>query len=55
MWFQIDCGLAEAVRIAAVECGLDGSKFMPDVRPADQRFGDFQANGMSAYVKAAFV
>lgn len=52
MWFQIDAGLSEAVRVAAVECGLDGSKFMPDVRPADQRFGDFQANGVLSYAKS---
>ena len=52
MWFQIDAWLSESVRMAAVECGVDGDLFVPDVRPADQRFGDFQANGVLAYDKA---
>lgn len=51
MWFQIDAGLSEAVRMAAAECGITNDAFMPDVRPADQRFGDFQANGVLQYAK----
>ncbi|MDR1596039.1 MAG: arginine--tRNA ligase [Puniceicoccales bacterium] len=52
MWFQIDCGLANAVTAAAELCGISPLEFSPDVRQADPRFGDFQANGILPYAKA---
>ena len=42
MWFQVDSGLSEEVSIAAAACGIQRDELFPDVRPADQRFGDFQ-------------
>ena len=52
MWFQIDSGLSEEVSIAAAACGIQRDELFPDVRPADQRFGDFQANGVMPYAKS---
>lgn len=52
MWFQIDSGLSEEVSIAAAACGIQRDELFPDVRPADQRFGDFQANGVMSYAKS---
>ena len=39
-----------ALRTAAASAGLDGD-FEPVVRPADPRFGDYQANGILPYAK----
>ncbi|MSU23969.1 MAG: arginine--tRNA ligase [Opitutus sp.] len=37
---------------AAVAAGLETGAFTPEVRPADPRHGDFQANGVLGYAKA---
>jgi arginyl-tRNA synthetase len=37
---------------AAADAGLDSSAFTPDVRAADPRHGDYQANGVLAYAKS---
>ena len=52
MWFQVDSGLSEEVSIAAATCGIQRDELFPDIRPADQRFGDFQANGVMPYAKS---
>ncbi|MDR1413426.1 MAG: arginine--tRNA ligase [Puniceicoccales bacterium] len=52
MWFQIDVGLADGVQKAAESCDIFPSDFSPDVRQADSRFGDFQANGILPYAKS---
>ena len=51
IWFHPSKELDEILRTTAREAGLDAS-FDPMVRPADPRFGDFQANGALAYAKA---
>lgn len=38
--------ISDALRRAAAEIGLEERAFDPVVRPADPRFGDFQANGI---------
>lgn len=38
--------ISDALRRAAAEIGLEEKAFDPVVRPADPRFGDFQANGI---------
>jgi arginyl-tRNA synthetase len=43
--------LAAALVSAAATAGLE-SDFSPEIRPADPRHGDFQANGVLAYAKA---
>ncbi|MDR2603500.1 MAG: arginine--tRNA ligase [Puniceicoccales bacterium] len=51
MWFQIDVGLSTVVLEAAQACNISAVDFSPDIRQADQRFGDFQANGVLPYAK----
>jgi arginyl-tRNA synthetase len=49
-WFDVARHLEEKLRDSARELGWkDG--FAPDVRTADPRFGDFQANGVLPYAK----
>lgn len=43
--------LAAAVDRAAAAAGADGSLFEAQIRPADPRFGDYQANGILPYAK----
>lgn len=43
--------LQEALRRAAGHIGEDAAIFDPQVRPADPRFGDYQANGVLGYAK----
>jgi hypothetical protein len=40
-----------ALRQAATAAGLPGDEFDPVVRPADPRFGDYQANGVLPFAK----
>jgi len=40
-----------AMMKAAAIIGLDGARFAPEVRTADSKHGDFQANGVLAYAK----
>ncbi len=47
IWFNPASGLEAAILATS---GLDAG-FRPDVRPADPRFGDFQANGVLPYAK----
>lgn len=42
----------QALRTAAASSGFAVEAFSPDVRPADPRHGDFQANGVLAYAKS---
>ena len=51
--FNLAGEVESAVKAAAVAAGLaDAPAFAPDVRTADPRHGDFQANGVLAYAKA---
>jgi len=51
--FNLADELSAALAQAAVAAGLDdAAAFAPEVRPADPRHGDFQANGVLAYAKA---
>tara|TARA_Y100001934_G_scaffold283155_1_gene400837 strand:+ start:3571 stop:5331 length:1761 start_codon:yes stop_codon:yes gene_type:complete len=49
--FDLMAGLAESVR--SIACQIDGFEedFLPEPRPAEARFGDFQANGVLAHAK----
>jgi len=49
-WFDLANTLDQKVRMAA-EVVLGVSGFDPDLRPADPRFGDFQANGVLPFAK----
>ncbi|MBP7372392.1 MAG: arginine--tRNA ligase [Opitutaceae bacterium] len=50
--FHLASALDQALRTAATTAGLDATLFAPDVRPADPRHGDFQANGVLGYAKS---
>src|SRR5687767_191860 len=51
--FNLAADVEAAVKAAAVSAGLeDAAAFAPDVRTADPRHGDYQANGVLAYAKA---
>lgn len=49
--FDIAASLDQALRFAADAAGLDATGFSPEVRAADPRHGDFQANGVLGYAK----
>jgi arginyl-tRNA synthetase len=49
--FNLAADLEAALKIAASAAGFDITLFTPDVRTADPRHGDFQANGVLAYAK----
>jgi len=49
--FAVADFLTRALRDAAVRAGLEAA-FAPDVREAEARHGDYQANGVLAYAKA---
>lgn len=49
--FNLSVDIEEALTRAAKTAGLDASLFSPDVRTADVRHGDFQANGVLAFAK----
>jgi arginyl-tRNA synthetase len=49
-WFDIARALESRLMAAARELGWPEG-FSPDVRPADPRFGDFQANGVLPHAK----
>jgi arginyl-tRNA synthetase len=51
--FHLATGLESALKTAAAAAGLDLRKFAPEVRAAEARHGDFQANGAFAYAKEA--
>ncbi|MBS0663191.1 MAG: arginine--tRNA ligase [Verrucomicrobia bacterium] len=50
--FNLADALDSALQSAAVQAGLEAAAFVPDVRTADPRHGDYQANGVLAYAKA---
>jgi arginyl-tRNA synthetase len=50
--FQIAADLNRAVTSAALQAGFDPAGFSPEIRTADPRHGDFQANGVLGYAKA---
>lgn len=50
--FNLAAAIDAALKQAAANAGLDAAAFQPDVRPADPRHGDYQANGVLAYAKA---
>jgi arginyl-tRNA synthetase len=51
--FDIAAHLEATLKAAASRGGLeDAATFVPEVRPADPRHGDFQANGVLGYAKA---
>jgi arginyl-tRNA synthetase len=50
--FDIAAHLEAAMKAAANRAGLEAAAFVPEVRPADPRHGDFQANGVLGYAKA---
>ncbi|MDQ8204389.1 arginine--tRNA ligase [Pelagicoccus sp. SDUM812003] len=49
-WFDVAKKIESLVLEAAKAAGLDDS-FSPEIRPADPRFGDVQANGALPYAK----
>lgn len=51
--FNFAADLDAALRRAAASAGLDAARFNPDVRAADPKHGDFQANGVLPYAKQA--
>ena len=53
VWFDVARHLETALCGAAAELGWPADAFTPDVRTADPRFGDFQANGVLAYAKTS--
>ena len=51
--FNLAAGLDSALTSAALAVGLpDATNFNPEVRTADPRHGDFQANGILGYAKS---
>ncbi len=50
--FNLTADLEAALKAAAVAAGLEAEGFAPEVRTADSRHGDFQANGVLGYAKA---
>lgn len=50
--FNLAAELDAALKAAAGKAGLEADAFAPEVRPADPRHGDFQANGILGYAKA---
>lgn len=50
--FDIAAALDAALRVAAQSAGLEAAAFSPELRAADPRHGDFQANGVLGYAKA---
>jgi arginyl-tRNA synthetase len=50
--FDAAAHLEAALKTAAHRAGLEAAAFVPEVRPADPRHGDFQANGVLGYAKA---
>ena len=50
--FNLAAALDAVLKTAAAAAGIDGATFAPEVRTADARHGDFQANGVLAYAKS---
>ncbi len=52
IWFSPSKTIAEKLRKVAAHADGIGDEFVPDVNPANPRFGDYQANGVLAFAKA---
>jgi arginyl-tRNA synthetase len=52
IWFHPARELDAIIRGAAARTSGFDAEFLPDIRPADPRHGDFQANGVLGYAKA---
>ncbi len=52
IWFHPARELDAIVRAAAARTAGFDAEFSPEIRPADPRFGDFQANGVLGFAKA---
>jgi len=50
--FNIAAAIDAALKQAAATAGMEAAAFAPDVRSADPRFGDYQANGVLGYAKS---
>ncbi|HEX2853204.1 MAG TPA: arginine--tRNA ligase [Opitutaceae bacterium] len=50
--FDIAADLEVTLKAAAASAGLEAAAFAPEMRTADPRHGDFQANGVLGYAKA---
>lgn len=50
--FHIAAQLNDVLKDAAARAGFDSAAFNPEVRTADPKHGDFQANGVLGYAKA---
>ena len=55
MLIEFDCSvqLSNVVKQAATSCEEFNDEFDPQIRTADPRFGDFQANGVLPFAKKA--
>lgn len=51
VWFNPSLSIEQILREVVAETGEFGVAFDPGVRPADPRFGDFQANGVLGFAK----
>ncbi|MGB1127002.1 MAG: arginine--tRNA ligase [Opitutales bacterium] len=51
VWFNPSHGIEDALRTIAAQLEAFGPDFDPGVRPADPKFGDFQANGVLGHAK----
>jgi len=51
VWFNPSKAIEQSLSKVASETEGFGPEFMPGVRPADPRFGDFQANGVLPFAK----
>ena len=49
--FNLAATFDAALKTAATAAGFDAADFSPDVRTADPKHGDFQANGVLSYAK----
>jgi arginyl-tRNA synthetase len=50
--FNLAAAFDTALKTAATAAGLDAAAFAPEVRVADPKHGDYQANGVLGYAKA---
>ncbi|MFQ3224196.1 MAG: arginyl-tRNA synthetase [Lentimonas sp.] len=51
VWFNPSKAIESALSTIAAQTEGFGPEFVPGVRPADPRFGDYQANGVLAFAK----
>lgn len=52
VWFNPSKTIESKLRKVAARIDNIGAEFVPDVHPANPRFGDYQANGVLAFAKA---